>query len=66
MSVVTDEEYKRSKEFVDICSTSLSKSHERIMELIDELAAERTSYETYKRAIEFNKEIIMKYEMERD
>ena len=62
MGRVTDKEYEIAKEYVEMCQTAIAKSHERIMELIDDIANERNAYETYKRAIEYNKEIIMKYE----
>lgn len=65
MSIVTDEEYKRAKEYIEMIQAALNKSHERILELIDDLADARNMYETYKRAIRYNQELIDKYEAER-
>ena len=63
--MITDKEYKRAKEYIEMCQNALDRSHQRIFELIDDLADERNRYETYKRAIEYNVEIIMQYEKER-
>lgn len=63
---INDKAYKHAKDCIEICQTAIGKSHERIMELIDDITDERNSYETYKRAIEHNKEIVMRYEIQEE
>ena len=66
MSIISEKDYQRAKEYIEMLETAIVNSHERIMELIDDLAGERTTYETYKHAIEYNKELIMEYEKKRE
>ena len=62
MSKVSNKEYERAKKHIELLERAIIVSQERIMEMMDDIAAEKKNYDLYKLQLEHNKDIIMRYE----
>ena len=61
---VCDAEYRRAKTHIEILRAAINVSHERIMEMLEDVAAEKSNCDLYKRQLEYNLEVVARYEKE--
>lgn len=59
----TEEEYINAKSNVDFLRNNITHSHERIMNLVEELSKEKRAYDDYQKLLEQNKHIVLLYEV---
>ena len=58
----SEDEYIRAKENLSMIQRSIQLSKNRLMQLVDELAREKNSLDTYNSVLDENKKVVMLYE----